>query len=108
MRGTIQRQKVKGGFTVDIGRSPSAPVPLVDVRQCATPPYRNRELEFRVISSTAAQQRVVVAPYAGRSRSWPPSASALENLPKEGTVVKGVVKNLTDYGAFVDLPLVAS
>ncbi|MDQ5918902.1 MAG: small subunit ribosomal protein, partial [Pseudomonadota bacterium] len=102
--GTITG-KVKGGLTV-MTNSVRAFLPgsLVDMRPVKdTTPYEGKTMEFKVIKLDRKRNNVVVSRRAvleatmGEERE-----KLLENL-KEGAVVKGIVKNITDYGAFVDL-----
>jgi small subunit ribosomal protein S1 len=97
--------KVKGGFTVDIEEIRAfLPGSLVDVRPVRDTTYlEGKPLEFKVIKLDQKRNNVVVSRRAVvESESSAERESLLENL-QEGQVVKGVVKNLTDYGAFVDL-----
>jgi len=97
--------KVKGGLTVMTnGIRAFLPGSLVDLRPVKdTAPYENKEFEFKVIkldrkrNNVVVSRRAVLELTAGEERE-----KLLENL-KEGTIVKGIVKNITDYGAFVDL-----
>ncbi len=102
--GTITG-KVKGGLTVmSNGVRAFLPGSLVDMRPVKdTTPYEGKTLEFKVIkldrkrNNVVLSRRAVLEATADKDRE-----KLLENL-KEGTVVKGIVKNITDYGAFVDL-----
>ena len=97
--------KVKGGFTVDIGEIRAfLPGSLVDVRPVRDASYlENKELEFKVIKLDRRRNNVVVSRRAVVEQEYSAEReSLLENL-QEGQVVTGVVKNLTDYGAFLDL-----
>ena len=97
--------KVKGGFTVDI-RDVRAFLPgsLVDVRPVRDPGYlEGKELEFKIIKLDRKRNNVVVSRRAVvESENSVEREQMLERL-QEGAIVNGVVKNLTDYGAFVDL-----
>jgi small subunit ribosomal protein S1 len=97
--------KVKGGFTVDI-REVRAFLPgsLVDVRPVRDPGYlEGKELEFKIIKLDRKRNNVVVSRRAVvESENSVEREQMLERL-QEGTIIAGVVKNLTDYGAFVDL-----
>jgi small subunit ribosomal protein S1 len=97
--------KVKGGFTVDI-RDVRAFLPgsLVDVRPVRDPGYlEGKELEFKIIKLDRKRNNVVVSRRAVvESENSAEREQMLERL-QEGAIVTGVVKNLTDYGAFVDL-----
>lgn len=97
--------KVKGGFTVDICNIRAfLPGSLVDVRPVRdTSSLEGKELEFKVIKLDPKRNNVVVSRRAVvENEGSAERQSLLANL-EEGQVVKGVVKNLTDYGAFVDL-----
>jgi len=97
--------KVKGGLTVMVnGIRAFLPGSLVDIRPVKdTTPFEGKEFEFKVIkldrkrNNVVMSRRAVLEANQGEERQ-----SLLENL-KEGTIVKGIVKNITDYGAFVDL-----
>ena len=97
--------KVKGGFTVEV-KSVRAFLPgsLVDVRPVRdTTHLEGKELEFKVIKLDAKRNNVVVSRRAViEAENSAERESLLANL-EEGHEVKGIVKNLTDYGAFVDL-----
>ncbi|HGJ5898237.1 MULTISPECIES: 30S ribosomal protein S1 [Arsenophonus] len=97
--------KVKGGFTVELkGIRAFLPGSLVDVRPVRdTTHLEGKELEFKVIKLDQKRNNVVVSRRAViESESSAERDHLLENL-QEGMEVKGIVKNLTDYGAFVDL-----
>ncbi|MGB5606293.1 MAG: 30S ribosomal protein S1 [Gammaproteobacteria bacterium] len=97
--------KVKGGFTVDIEDIRAfLPGSLVDVRPVRDPVYlEGKELEFKVIKLDQRRNNVVVSRRAVVETEFSAEREALlENL-QEGIVIKGIVKNLTDYGVFVDL-----
>jgi small subunit ribosomal protein S1 len=97
--------KVKGGFTVDVGSIRAfLPGSLVDIRPIRdTAHLEGRELEFKLIKLDAKRNNVVVSRRAVmEAESSAEREALLENL-QEGQVVKGIIKNLTDYGAFVDL-----
>ncbi len=97
--------KVKGGFTVELnGIRAFLPGSLVDVRPIRdTAHLENKELEFKVIKLDQKRNNVVVSRRAViESENSVERDELLETL-QEGTEVKGIVKNLTDYGAFVDL-----
>ena len=97
--------KVKGGLTVMVnGIRAFLPGSLLDTRPIKdTSPYEGKTMEFKVIkldrkrNNVVLSRRAVVEASQGEER-----AKLLSNL-KEGTVVQGIVKNITDYGAFVDL-----
>jgi len=97
--------RVKGGFTVEIDNVRAfLPGSLVDVRPVRDTSYlENKPLEFKVIKLDQKRNNVVVSRRAVVEQEFSAERSALlENL-QEGSVVHGAVKNLTDYGAFVDL-----
>ncbi|ELT1841723.1 30S ribosomal protein S1 [Escherichia coli] len=97
--------KVKGGFTVELnGIRAFLPGSLVDVRPVRdTLHLEGKELEFKVIKLDQKRNNVVVSRHAViESENSAERDQLLENL-QEGMEVKGIVKNLTDYGAFVDL-----
>jgi small subunit ribosomal protein S1 len=97
--------KVKGGLTVMTnGIRAFLPGSLVDTRPVKdTTPYEGKEFEFKVIkldrkrNNVVLSRRAVLEANMGEERQ-----KLLENL-QEGTIIKGIVKNITDYGAFVDL-----
>ncbi|MFA5371466.1 MAG: 30S ribosomal protein S1 [Sideroxydans sp.] len=97
--------KVKGGLTAMVnGIRAFLPGSLVDIRPVKdTAPYENKTMELKVIKLDRKRNNVVVSRRAVLEASQGADReSLLENL-KEGAIVKGVVKNITDYGAFVDL-----
>ncbi len=97
--------RVKGGFTVEIENVRAfLPGSLVDVRPVRDTSYlEGKPLEFKVIKLDQKRNNVVVSRRAVVEQEFSAERSALlENL-QEGAVVRGAVKNLTDYGAFVDL-----
>jgi len=97
--------KVKGGFTVDIKDVRAfLPGSLVDVRPVRDPVYlEGKELEFKIIKLDRKRNNVVVSRRAVVESEHSEERDQLLERLQEGAVVKGVVKNLTDYGAFVDL-----
>ncbi len=97
--------KVKGGFTVELGEIRAfLPGSLVDVRPVRDTSYlEGKELEFKVIKLDQPRNNVVVSRRAVvEAEGSAERETLLENM-QEGAVIKGVIKNLTDYGAFVDL-----
>ena len=97
--------KVKGGFTVSIDEVRAfLPGSLVDVRPVTDTLFlENKQLEFKVIKLDRVRNNVVVSRRAVVEKEMEAErAELLQNL-EEGQVVKGMVKNLTDYGAFVNL-----
>ena len=97
--------KVKGGFTVDLGSVRAfLPGSLVDVRPVRDTSYlEGKELEFKVIKLDRRRNNVVVSRRAVVEQEYSAEREALLESLEEGQELKGVVKNLTDYGAFVDL-----
>ncbi|MEM7255175.1 MAG: 30S ribosomal protein S1 [Pseudomonadota bacterium] len=97
--------KVKGGFTVDIEDIRAfLPGSLVDVRPVRDTSYlEGKPLEFKVIKLDQRRNNVVVSRRAVVESENSAEREALLESLQEGAVIKGVVKNLTDYGAFVDL-----
>jgi small subunit ribosomal protein S1 len=97
--------KVKGGFTVELnGIRAFLPGSLVDVRPVReTTHLEGKELEFRVIKLDQKRNNVVVSRRAVMEAANTEERDALLATLAEGAAVKGIVKNLTDYGAFVDL-----
>jgi small subunit ribosomal protein S1 len=97
--------KVKGGFTVDINDIRAfLPGSLVDVRPVRDTAYlEGKDLEFKVIKLDRRRNNVVVSRRAVVESEYSAEREALLESLHEGQVLKGVVKNLTDYGAFLDL-----
>jgi small subunit ribosomal protein S1 len=97
--------RVKGGFTVEIENVRAfLPGSLVDVRPVRDTSYlENKPLEFKVIKLDQKRNNVVVSRRAVVEQEFSAERSALMDNLQEGAVVRGAVKNLTDYGAFVDL-----
>jgi len=97
--------KVKGGFTVELGDIRAfLPGSLVDVRPVRDTAYlENKELEFKVIKLDQKRNNVVVSRRAVVESEFSAEREELLESIEEGKIVKGVVKNLTDYGAFLDL-----
>ncbi len=97
--------KVKGGLTVMVnGIRAFLPGSLVDVRPVKdTTPFEGKEMEFKVIKLDRKRNNVVVSRRAVMEQSQGADRQVLLETLKEGAVVKGIVKNITDYGAFVDL-----
>jgi len=98
-------ERVKGGFTVDIDKVRAfLPGSLVDVRPVKDTTYlEGKSLEFKVIKIDEKRSNVVVSRRAVVEHESTADRDALLEKLSEGVVVKGVVKNLTDYGAFLDL-----
>jgi small subunit ribosomal protein S1 len=97
--------KVKGGFTVDIEDIRAfLPGSLVDVRPVRDTTYlEGKELEFKVIKLDQRRNNVVVSRRAVVESEYSAEREQLLEGLQEGVTVKGIVKNLTDYGVFVDL-----
>ena len=97
--------KVKGGFTVELGDIRAfLPGSLVDVRPVRDTAYlEGKELEFKVIKLDQKRNNVVVSRRAVVESEYSAEREELLESLEEGKIVKGIVKNLTDYGAFLDL-----
>ncbi|HUD96623.1 MAG TPA: 30S ribosomal protein S1 [Woeseiaceae bacterium] len=97
--------RVKGGFTVEIDNVRAfLPGSLVDVRPVRDPAYlEGKSLEFKVIKLDQRRNNVVVSRRAVVEQEYSAEREELLESLQEGNIVKGIVKNLTDYGAFVDL-----
>ena len=97
--------KVKGGLTVTVnGIRAFLPGSLVDIRPVKdTAPYENKQMEFKVIKLDRKRNNVVVSRRAVLEETQGEERQKLLESLQEGAVVKGIVKNITDYGAFVDL-----
>src|SRR5690349_16517184 len=102
--GVINGQ-VKGGLTVTVnGIRAFLPGSLVDIRPVKdTTPYENKAMDFKVIKLDRKRNNVVVSRRAVLEASQGEERQKLLSRLQEGAVVKGIVKNITDYGAFVDL-----
>ena len=97
--------KVKGGFTVELGDIRAfLPGSLVDVRPVRDTAYlEGKDLEFKVIKLDQRRNNVVVSRRAVVEQEYSAEREKLLETLEEGQQIKGIVKNLTDYGAFVDL-----
>ncbi len=97
--------KVKGGFTVEVDQIRAfLPGSLVDVRPVRDTTYlEGKDLEFKVIKLDRKRNNVVVSRRAVVEQEYSAERDALLNQLQEGMEIRGAVKNLTDYGAFVDL-----
>src|SRR4051812_40642623 len=104
VQGTING-KVKGGLTVMVnGIRAFLPGSLVDIRPVKdTTPYENKQMDFKVIKLDRKRNNVVVSRRAVLEANQGEERQKLLETLHEGAVVKGIVKNITDYGAFVDL-----
>ena len=97
--------KVKGGFTVDIEDIRAfLPGSLVDVRPVRDPAYlEGKDLEFKIIKLDRKRNNIVVSRRAVVESEFSAEREQLLERLEEGAIITGVVKNLTDYGAFLDL-----
>ncbi|PHS73468.1 MAG: 30S ribosomal protein S1 [Cycloclasticus sp.] len=97
--------KVRGGFTVEVGGlNGFLPGSLVDVRPLRDTDFlMGKDLEFKVIKLDKKRDNVVVSRRAVLETEYSAEREELLKNLKEGAVLKGMVKNLTDYGAFIDL-----
>jgi small subunit ribosomal protein S1 len=97
--------KVRGGFTVAVGALRAfLPGSLVDVRPIRDTAFlENRDLEFKVIKIDQKRNNVVLSRRAVVEQEYSAEREELLKTLEEGAIVTGVVKNLTDYGAFIDL-----
>jgi small subunit ribosomal protein S1 len=97
--------KVRGGFTVAVGALRAfLPGSLVDVRPIRDTTFlENRDLEFKVIKIDQKRNNVVLSRRAVVEKEYSAEREELMKTLEEGAIVTGVVKNLTDYGAFIDL-----
>jgi small subunit ribosomal protein S1 len=104
VRGVISG-RVKGGFTVEMDKIRAfLPGSLVDTKPIKDPEFfEGKEFEFKVIKIDAKRNNIVVSRRAAlEAETGVERAALLENI-NEGQEIKGIVKNITDYGAFVDL-----
>ncbi len=97
--------RVKGGFTVEVNQVKAfLPGSLVDVRPVKDPKFiEGKQVEFKIIKMDAKRNNIVVSRKALLESENAEERAALLDSLAEGQVVKGIVKNLTDYGAFIDL-----
>jgi small subunit ribosomal protein S1 len=104
VKGTIVG-KVRGGFTVDLDAVQAfLPGSLVDIRPTRdTAHLEGVELEFKLVKLDAKRNNIVVSRRAVLEASYNVERDKLLSQLTEGAVLKGIVKNLTDYGAFIDL-----
>lgn len=104
VRGVVT-ERVRGGFTVEINKIRSfLPGSLVDIKPVRDTSYiEGKELEFKIIKVDKKQNNIVVSRRAALLAESTPEREALLSSLEEGAEVAGVVKNLTDYGAFIDL-----
>lgn len=96
--------RIKGGLTVDIGIRAFLPGSLVDIRPIKyLESLKGEELEFKVISMDRRRNNVVLSRKAVLEKEFAHKKKETLEMLKEGIVLPGVVKNITDYGVFVDL-----
>ncbi len=97
--------RVRGGLTINVqGLNAFLPGSLVDIRPLRdTSHLEGQELEFRIVKLDARSNNLVVSRRAVLEDAYSKEREKLLEKMEEGLVVKGVVKNLTDYGAFIDL-----
>ncbi|WP_409525108.1 30S ribosomal protein S1 [Nitrincola sp. MINF-07-Sa-05] len=97
--------KVRGGLTVDVnGINAFLPGSLVDVRPLRdTSHLEGQELEFKLVKLDVRSNNIVVSRRAVLEEAYSEEREKLLSTMEEGLVIKGVVKNLTDYGAFIEL-----
>jgi small subunit ribosomal protein S1 len=98
-------ERVKGGFTVEVENIRAfLPGSLVDIKPVRDPGYlEGKELEFKIIKMDAKRNNIVVSRRAVLEAETTAERSARLDQLQEGQEVKGIVKNITDYGAFIDL-----
>lgn len=102
----VVTERVRGGFTVELDNKIRSFLPgsLVDIKPVRDTSYiEGKELEFKIIKVDKKQNNIVVSRRAALMAESTPEREALLGSLAEGAEVTGVVKNLTDYGAFVDL-----
>jgi small subunit ribosomal protein S1 len=101
----IVTERVRGGFTVEINKIRSfLPGSLVDIKPVRDTSYiEGKELDFKIIKVDKKENNIVVSRRAALMAESTPERDALLSSLEEGSIVTGAVKNLTDYGAFIDL-----
>ncbi len=104
VKGTVT-ERVRGGFTVEINKIRAfLPGSLVDIKPVRDTSFiEGKDLEFKIIKVDKKQNNIVVSRRAALMAENTPEREALLNSLEEGADLTGVVKNLTDYGAFIDL-----
>ncbi|MDX1503131.1 MAG: 30S ribosomal protein S1 [Thermoanaerobaculia bacterium] len=96
--------RIKGGLTVDIGIRAFLPGSLVDIKPVKhLESLKGEELEFKVISMERRRNNVVLSRKAVLEKEFAKKKAETLTLLREGAVLPGVVKNITDYGVFIDL-----
>jgi small subunit ribosomal protein S1 len=101
----IVTERVRGGFTVEINKIRSfLPGSLVDIKPVRDTSYiEGKELDFKIIKVDKKENNIVVSRRAALMAESTPERDALLSSLEEGSIIAGTVKNLTDYGAFIDL-----
>ena len=96
--------RIKGGLTVDVGIRAFLPGSLVDIKPVKNlESLRGQELEFKVISMDRRRNNVVLSRKAVLEKEFAAKKAETLTMLEEGVILDGVVKNITDYGVFVDL-----
>ena len=96
--------RIKGGLTVDVGIRAFLPGSLVDIKPVKNlDSLRGQELEFKVISMDRRRNNVVLSRKAVLEKEFAAKKAETLTMLEEGVILEGVVKNITDYGVFVDL-----
>ena len=96
--------RIKGGLTVDVGIRAFLPGSLVDIKPVKNlESLRGQEFEFKVISMDRRRNNVVLSRKAVLEKEFAAKKAETLTLLEEGVILEGVVKNITDYGVFVDL-----
>jgi transcriptional accessory protein Tex/SPT6 len=96
--------RIKGGLTVDVGVRAFLPGSLVDIKPVKNlESLRGRELEFKVISLDRRRNNIVLSRKAVLEKEYEKKKADTLGKLREGVVLPGVVKNITDYGVFIDL-----
>jgi len=96
--------RIKGGLTVDVGVRAFLPGSLVDIKPVKNlEALRGKELEFKVISLDRRRNNIVLSRKAVLEKEYEKKKAETLGRLREGAVLSGVVKNITDYGVFIDL-----
>jgi small subunit ribosomal protein S1 len=97
-------ERIKGGLTVDVGLRAFLPGSLVDIKPVKNlESFRGEDLEFKVISLDRRRNNIVLSRKAVLEKEYEKKKTETLKKLKEGVVMKGTVKNITDYGVFIDL-----